>query len=564
MMSARSIAAFASVTLAVFWSVVACSSGGAAGGDGGRDVASLDAPSDGSSGGDGAYDGGPDGGTPHLVELRVSAQTDSGAAPSITLVPKFSPGVFDYYVQCAAGANALTVSMKASPGTRSLLIQPVATASLPEQVIPLAVNENDAIVAAATDGTATVEYWVRCLPHDFPSLEMSLHPEAGAPIPGYYLVGNALLRAGAGYAMALDVRGVPVWYQRTPQVVLNVDSVIPGTISFFSPYSYQVDQLAPPGTSYLPPLARSEHDYQVLPGGDYYLITSPVTTNVDLTGLSLPLADGGAAPLGPGGIIEDCVVDELDPAGQVFWSWVASKHLDPVKDCTFPQVSMDVPPPDGGVVADVFHCNSVDVDPANGNLLISARHTDSVFYVDRVTGNILWKMGGAAYTKDDAAYVSVKDPFYRQHDGRLQTWKSTCSGGSGQVSVFDDETERPDPARAVVYDVSVGPGDAGTGADCGAGAGDGGTTPATVAWQYIGKAPAQAMGSFRILADGSRVIGWGVATPHYTSFSEVDLAGRDLLDFNLDYANLDGSYRAIKVPATALDLGLLRAAAGLP
>ena len=53
---------------------------------------------------------------------------------------------------------------------------------------------------------------------------------------------------------------------------------------------------------------------------------------MDLTGLSLPLADGGAEPLGPDGIIEDCIIVELDPAGVVVWAWVATDHFDPVKD----------------------------------------------------------------------------------------------------------------------------------------------------------------------------------------------------------------------------------------
>jgi hypothetical protein len=71
---------------------------------------------------------------------------------------------------------------------------------------------------------------------------------------------------------------------------------------------------------------------------------------------------------------------------------------------------------DGGAVYDVFHCNSIDVDPANGDPLVSAREMDSVFYVDRPSGKVLWKMGGATASKDGATYVAVSDPFFRQHD----------------------------------------------------------------------------------------------------------------------------------------------------
>jgi hypothetical protein len=69
-----------------------------------------------------------------------------------------------------------------------------------------------------------------------------------------------------------------------------------------------------------------------------------------------------------------------------------------------------------------------------------------------------------------------------------------------------------------------------------------------------------AMGSFRILPDGSRVIGWGLVPG--AGFTEVDVAGNDLADLTF----LDGNttYRAIKVPLGAFDLGALRSTAGLP
>src|ERR1039457_4836425 len=141
---------------------------------------------------------------PHLTSLEVR---------DAMLVPPFSPATHDYYVQCAADANAFTVSMAASGGSTCHLLQPSQSAPAIEQTLPLQVNENDAIVAAATDGLTTEEYWIRCLPHDFPRLQMTLHPEAGSPTPGYYLVGIANVPPGrAGTALILDGNGVPIWY----------------------------------------------------------------------------------------------------------------------------------------------------------------------------------------------------------------------------------------------------------------------------------------------------------------------------------------------------------------
>src|SRR6202041_2307352 len=149
---------------------------------------------------------------------------------------------------------------------------------------------------------------------------------------------------------------------------------------------------------------------------------------------------------GPNTNIAESEIVEFDPTtGAVVWQWFASDHFDPAADCTFPESWAGL---DGvAEVVQPFHCNSIDVDPANGNLLVSARNMDSIFYVDRASGAILWKMGGATYTKDEAAYVQMADPFYRQHDARLLPGWSAACGGTGEISVFDDESQRAAPAR---------------------------------------------------------------------------------------------------------------------
>jgi outer membrane protein assembly factor BamB len=238
----------------------------------------------------------------------------------------------------------------------------------------------------------------------------------------------------------------------------------------------------------------------------------------------------------------DCVVVEFDPkTGVVVWTWAASEHFDPVMDSVAGAYVNQL-----GVVAfDAFHCNSIDVDPANGDLLISSRNMNSLFYVDRSTGAVVWKMGGSPDTKDNATYIPVEDPFVQQHDARLQPgWSATS--GTGQISVFDDQSGTMMPARALLLDVTTGVG---------------GTPPkATVAWQYKGTDHVADRGSFRISADGSRVIGWGSSDSSHRVFTEVDREGSDLLD--LYFADGSVSYRAIKVPLSAFDLGVLRRTSG--
>jgi hypothetical protein len=442
--------------------------------------------------------------------------------------------------------------MKASPGSRSLLIRPTASPSRHEQTLAVTAYENQAVVAAATDGKASVEYWVRCLPHDFPQITWTPHAEAGAPTAGYYLLGTALPPFGAStYAFMLDRHGVPVWYTQQggpygSNAMFDVDNVIAGAISYFPlpGATFEVLALAPATTSYVgtgEPV--DEHELRYLSNGDAVFISSPVQAGVDLTGLQVLLPDGGSETVnGPQDIIA-CNLVEVAPDGGLVWSWTGTAHFDPVLDTTWAQQS--------GAEYSVFHCNSIDVDPANDNLLVSARQMNSVFYIERATGKVLWKMGGAAASLDDAAYIGVADPFVCQHDARLISgWSETKKRGTGQVSVFDDQTGGAGPARAVIYDVSVALGDGGS-PDAGV---------ASVAWQYPGSAVVPEMGSFRISTDGSRVIGWGDDPNH--GFTEVDALGHDVLD--MAFTDGDVSYRAIKIPLSAFDLEVLRNSAGLP
>jgi hypothetical protein len=494
-----------------------------------------------------------------LVELEVASSTAK-------MVPAFSPGIHDYYVQCAAGANELTVSVRAPAGaSASLLTETPATPNgtrspptptTPGQTLSLNVDEGEAVVASVTDGSATTEYWVRCLPHDFPQLVWTDH--AGCRrTPGYYLVGNeqTIGPGGPAFAIAFDTNGVPVWYRRESTGVFDVDNVVSGAISFMlypaSSTTFEIHDLSPADTSYVP--ATDNHELRPVGNGDFYVFSDEVENGVDLTGYAVRLPDGGTQSFGANGSILPCDVLEVDSKGTLVWRWIGTEHFDAVTDSTVQQSGpAGLLGAAGSQVVDPFHCNSIDIDPQNGNLLVSARNMDSVFYIDRSSGAVLWKMGGASYSKDNATYVVVDDPFFRQHDARLQPgWSMSC-GGKGKISLYDDATGTPGPARALVYDVDV---DGGSSPECG-------TAGATMTWVYTEPegVAAEYMGSFRILGDGSRVIGWGFGGAlGGLILTEVDVGGNDLLDL---YFPNSSSYRALKVPSSAFDVGLLRSTSG--
>jgi hypothetical protein len=410
----------------------------------------------------------------------------------LALVPSFSTAISDYYVRCASPSNALTVTVVDSSGTQTTPIN-----ALPDQEI-----------------SVWGKYWIRCLPPDFPPITVTRTTADGGPTPGFYRLNNAT------YAIVLDTNGTPVWYTRGA-AVSNVDSVVPNTISFAPSDTgafgtdptqhFEIDALETLTTTTVMAVGSPTdvHEFQLLPNGDHLLFTYPVVSTVDLTALG-SFASGVTS-------IVDCEVQEVAPSGALVWSWFGSQHI---------ALSESL---------DVFHCNAIDVD-ATGNLLISSRYANAVFYVDRTTGTILWKLGGTVANKDGAAYVPIvgdsQTTFNMQHDARFRP--------NGGVSLFDDhgETAGSGVSRGVEHSIDQ---DAGT---------------AAVAFQFLGIAQSNREGSFRRYADGESVIGWGHIATDPRVVTEIDPNGNDVLDIAFGGTE---SYRAVKVPVSDLDIAVLRA-----
>lgn len=450
----------------------------------------------------------------------------------LPLSPAFSPYVHDYVVRCAAGDNPLAITLQATAGAKVTVTTPIATRSEVSQGLSVTLSEDDPLIVRAVAGGTAESYWVRCLPHDFPQITFSPYPEAGAPTPGWYLTGNAIPAEGeSGFAMILDGNGTPVWYERVTPGVMNVDLLPDGTVSYIAMLGdfplanqYAVQTLAPwqTGAVQTVGMVTDIHELQELPNGDYLVFSYPLLEGVDLTGLA-----GGITSVST---LADCVIQEISPAGGLVWSWRATDHIDPVKESVLPETDVV----NGQTVADVFHCNSIDVD-ASGNLLVSARHMDAVFYIDKASGTIVWKMGGTAYSKDSAQIITVVgDPegtFNYQHDARFQP--------NGDVSLFDDHSNGVGVARGIEYSIDYASG------------------TARPVWQVAAAVNSFAMGSLRRYPDGSNVIDWGLAAA--PAFTEVDDQGNDVLDVGLGG---DPAYRTVKVAIGTFDVDILRVTAG--
>ncbi len=242
-----------------------------------------------------------------------------------------------------------------------------------------------------------------------------------------------------------------------------------------------------------------EHEFQLTPENTA-LITIYNTVPADLSSL------GGPA----NGLVLEGVAQEIDVAtGSVVMEWHSLGHV------ALTESYMPVPT-SASTPYDYFHINSVKLD-TDGNLLISSRHTSTVFKVNRTTGAIIWRLGG----KLSDFTLGPGLPFAYQHDVEAVD--------SSTLRIFDNESDGVPvlPASRVIW-VSH----------------DDTTMAATLlrSVQHPDGLSVLAEGSGQSLANGDTFVDWGILG----RYSEFDPGGNLIFDASL--AGGYSSYRGFRLP----------------
>jgi hypothetical protein len=233
-------------------------------------------------------------------------------------------------------------------------------------------------------------------------------------------------------------------------------------------------------------LDADSHEFRLTPRGTA-LITIYRTVPYDLSPLGGP-ADGK---------VYDGVVQEVDVAGgRVLFEWHSLDHV-PLSDSYQPV------PRSAATPYDYFHVNAVNPD-GHGGLLISARHTWTVYDVDGDSGAVRWRLGG-------------KHSDFALGDGVQFSWQhNPLPAGRDTIRIFDNASNGTPvlPASRVIW-VRL----------------DQARRTATLVRSLIHPAglSAPSQGNSQDLGNGRTFVGWG----QLGRISELDGAGGPLFDAQL-------------------------------
>lgn len=282
------------------------------------------------------------------------------------------------------------------------------------------------LTPVATKGVAGIMPNGVSVPSDFPWIAITT---SNNPDPDPIFIDN---RGGNGdpFNVIFDNSGCPIWYTKTPDEHRDMKVQHNGVLTMlvrdggihFNGFNNHYQQIA----SYWPVngYTGDDHELQVLPDGSYYLLAL-TTQTVDM---SRYVVGGNTAAS-----VTEEIMQGFTAAGELVFQWRAWDHFDVRDQQAFINIL--------GSSFDFPHMNAIDID-TDGNLLLSSRSTSEITKINPLTGDIIWRFGGA-----HNQFTYLNDPLggtRNQHAVRMVT--------TNDYTIFDNgDLHNPSESRAVEY-----------------------------------------------------------------------------------------------------------------
>lgn len=461
------------------------------------------------------------------VGWGCGATEDAGSAsqPRVSisgLHPGFDPAKTRYVSRC--GRRAAPIRVDAGTGAKVAVgsAEPRAGVTL----VDPGAHPGENFTLTVSGGDARRTYEVRCLPADFPSWRF----EPVRPLqPGLFTVGFRASRDARPWLIVFDHEGAPRWWYSPATRALWGQILNGGEVAWARSFGdgYGLDpRMAHEIRSLSGKLIRvvrtkgeivDGHEFRQLDNGNFLVATYAPAAKIDLRRFGGPRS--ASAVFGE--------VQEIDPHGRVAWRWNSRGRIgfDETGRWWRNVLSNAKHSARGVTTYDPVHINSIAPRGAD-EVVVSMRHTDAVYGIERSSGEIAWKLGG---TETAASLRTVGDPavklFGGQHDAQVEQ--------NGDVSIYDNGKDRPRRPRVVSYRLDLE------------------KRTAT----YLGQLneprirTSHCCGSARPLAGGGWLVSWG-DNPLVTAFD-----GEGRTAFRLQLAA--STFRAVPVPEGATNAGEL-------
>lgn len=423
------------------------------------------------------------------ADRSFTTAPSSSITSTPVLYPGFDPAISDYVTRC--GAGPVTVTVAAPSGTDVAVGGASAHTGRFTQGVDLTAGERFEISTTTSGRTST--FHVRCLPDDFPTWTYN---RPGDPSASFYITTPQNVATPSGqpaplYIAIFDDHGVPVWWKQAtggtdaklfPDGTLGWGMTEQGTFNSSPTSGFEIHRLDGSLVHTWRAIGAPTdfHDFQLLPNGNALIGAYPARPGtLDLTAYGGPSTNG---------TLLDGEIQEVTADGTKVWSWSTKDHIDPSETPArwragwvygLP-LSLD----DGRQGFDWAHLNSIH--QVGSTVVVSFRHLDAVYAINKDDGEIIWKLGGTPTSKSLAVRGDPEsNPLGGQHDARLLP--------DGTVTIYDNNSMEHAAPRAVRYRIDLGARTA--------------TMLESANDPHVATSPC--CGSATELADGSWLVSWG-------------------------------------------------------
>ena len=192
------------------------------------------------------------------------------------------------------------------------------------------------------------------------------------------------------------------------------------------------------------PLRADQHEFLLTPGGTAIIVAYGIKTiNANAYRSNGDTSDRSHQK------VYDGVIQEINLAtGKLVFEWHSLTHVSPARS----HIPLPSDPTTGNPLPnspwDYFHINAVRIDK-DFNLIVSARHTWSIYKVNRHHGNVMWVLRSGNHTTGDHSDFNIGPgaAFAWQHDPEPL--------GNNEYRIFDNNWNQVPPPSGQAHVVTI-------------------------------------------------------------------------------------------------------------
>lgn len=437
------------------------------------------------------------------------------------IYPNFDLAIKDYHITSLNTSKNINVTINDFNISKKCYINNIRVVS---KITSIKLNPGEDIVIKLNNNSEST-YTVHYLPEDMPKINLITKNN---PTEGLILVNLFELspnqQNGFNYIAILNNNGFPVYYRQTPEGSLNFkyfenenlekrfsyNNTSEGKIILMNEDFEEIKQLKILPHNGHESYPTDNHDFIYFDDNHYILPCYYIRENVDMT------AYGGSNSVD----LVEFLFQEIQN-NQVIFEWNTADHpellnaTDPIYYSLYATAAK----------VDYFHFNSINIDPNDHNFILSARHTNQVYKINRTTGAIIWRFGG----NNDDFNLTGNEIISHQHYASILN--------NGNLLLFDNGvTKTPQQTRIAEFAINET------------------NMSANLIFQYteVGRF-SDITGSAQKLNNGNYFIGWGgnitsQVNANKSDITEINSNGNIVLDisFSNNSNSFSYSYRALK------------------